>query len=1610
MKNYIPVIIAIALYFHSPVLMAQQFTELASLKGIAQGSITTGDYNTDGELDILLCGWSDPEQATVLYLNNGDNTFTDTGIPLLGLYNSSASWGDCDNDGDPDLLITGTTGFTLDAETKLYRNDGGSFSEISSGLPGIYRSCVSWGDIDRDGDLDILMTGMATTAERVSRIYQNDGTGIFTLMQGTSFIPVFKGWCSLADFDNDGYLDVIVSGETATLAKAAKLYHNNRDGSFSEVTGTSLTGIGFCGAALSDFNSDGFLDLIMSGEDSNYNNVTKVYFNDKTGNLIEQSNITIGTVYNATMSTGDYDNDGDIDLFMSGKRGNTVISEMYANNGSGILSKNSDISIAGTNESSSGFSDLDSDGDLDLIVAGIDNTNNLITKIYKNNNSTANTKPGKPINLTYSINKTTAKLTWNKVTGDLTPSASLSYNLKAGTSATTNEIVSSQSDNSGKRKVVRVGNAQLNNFLELKNLRWNTNYYASVQAIDNNFEGGSFSDPVNFTITPKQPTKLVGYNTGNSSIQLRWQRGNGDRCILFAKEGTSGPAAPVNNTTYFANSYFGDGSPLGATGWYCIYKGTADSVILTGLNPGKDYTIHAIEFQGINGSEIYATETNPDNDNIGVFSSGIFTVLSGISMTGLTTGSVNWGDYNNDGYLDILSTGQMVGGTNMSQIYKNNGDNTFTEQTTITLPGVAYGSSAWGDYNNDDLLDFVLTGYNQSLGAVSRIYKNNGNNTFTWQENISLTGVAYGSVAWADYDNDSDIDLLITGQNLNTGLISKIYRNDGNNVFTEQTNINLKPVYRSSVSFGDYNNDGLLDILLSGQVGTESFAKNFTAIYKNNGDGTFSEQTGIDLIDLCLSSVAWGDYNNDDYLDILMTGASGTPPDYKPVTKIYRNNGNNTFTEIAGTSLIGTSMSSAEWGDYNNDGFLDVLLTGYSTSNLEFRIYLNNGQNQFIDLTALKIPGAYYCNTSSADYDSDGDLDILFTGNTGTFTSQIYRNNLYMMAGRIKPNVRPAAPSDLSAEISPGSLRLFWNGVETDETWFVNMSYNVRAKRTTDDKWKVAPHSSSGGYRSVNDLGNTQLNRNFTILNPESGTYVWQVQAVDQSYSGSEWSEIDTVIIKKTQAFFKTDTVCHGSVTKFTDQSVVTDGIASWKWDFTDGTTSTLQNPEHKFSSAGNFNVKLTVTSNAGDKDSLLQKVIVKAKPVTQFTAPNVCIGTATAITNTTALNALSISSWEWSFGDGQTATAQNPGTHAYAVKGTFATTLKAFATNGCADSITKNIIVAGYPEKALSTNKPLIFCAGDSVILTADYDPLYTYQWQMDNNNITGASDSAFTVKTYSASYSVKITNTLANCVTISDPKVVTIKENPAEPAIVSDNYKSEDCLKDSPIKLRVDQVATNVTYKWMRNGVGVTEGSFIDGYLEPGEYIVSADLNGCKKQSKSFSVNNAGAPEKPTIIAKGPTVWYLSSSVPAYQYKWYFNGKYINGATQEFYIAYQNYGVYQLSIGNAKGCFSRSDTIVIPLKTGLTGIEDIDPFSELKIYPNPTPGVFTIEMNNDIFGELIIDILNQHGAKALNIKFKKSTSHFMAEIDLSGQGKGMYLVNLSLDKYRAVRKVIIE
>ncbi len=480
-----------------------------------------------------------------------------------------------------------------------------------------------------------------------------------------------------------------------------------------------------------------------------------------------------------------------------------------------------------------------------------------------------------------------------------------------------------------------------------------------------------------------------------------------------------------------------------------------------------------------------------------------FTDISA-GLTGVYGGSVAWGDYNSDGKLDILLTGETGSGM-VSKIYRNNGNGTFSEDTTAdsVLTGVTYSSVAWGDYNSDGKPDILLTGYNGAT-SVSKIYRNNGNGTFSEDTTAdsSLTGVSYGSVAWGDYNSDGRPDILLTGDT-GSGPVSKIYRNNGNGTFTETpftADLNLIAVRLGSVAWGDYNSDGKPDILLTGKTASSALV---SKIYRNNGDGTFSEDMTADggLTAVYQSSVAWGDYNSDGKSDILLTGWSGSAY----VSKIYKNNGGTTFSEdtTADAGLTGVAENSVAWGDYNSDGKPDILLTGYGASGQVSQIYRNNGGTTFSeDFTAdLPLTGVYGGSVAWGDYNSDGKLDILLTGYNGSSAvSSVYRN------GSATADTAPSAPSNLTASPASGSVAtLNWNAAsDAQQPGGAGLSYNVRVGTTPGSSNVVSALALANGTRLVPKDGNAGERTGYTLTGLTAGTtYYWSVQAIDSSFVGS---------------------------------------------------------------------------------------------------------------------------------------------------------------------------------------------------------------------------------------------------------------------------------------------------------------------------------------------------------------------------------------------------------------------------------------------------------------------------------------------------------------------------
>ncbi|MCF7826673.1 MAG: FG-GAP-like repeat-containing protein [Candidatus Marinimicrobia bacterium] len=462
--------------------------------------------------------------------------------------------------------------------------------------------------------------------------------------------------------------------------------------------------------------------------------------------------------------------------------------------------------------------------------------------------------------------------------------------------------------------------------------------------------------------------------------------------------------------------------------------------------------------------------------------SSFFPINAGIQP--VNRSSVEWGDYDGDGYLDLLMVGTDVT-QNYAKIYRNDGSHAFVELTSAGLQGVINGPVTWGDYDNDGDLDILLTGYDGSSTNFSIVYRNDGGGSFT-DLGLDLVPVGSGSVDWGDYDNDGDLDIFMTGWNGTTSY-ALVYRNDDGSFV--DIDAGLPGVRSGSSPWVDYDNDGDLDIFLSGWNGTESF----TQIFEND-NGIFHDiEAGLTTIN---GSAAWGDYDNDGDLDLLLTGFhSGAPTS----TALYRND-NSVFVEVS-SGLPGVGQSSVAWGDYDNDGDLDILLNGWDGTQTHTDIFQNNAGT----FTAIHagLPLVKTGVLAWGDYDNDGDLDVFLTGQDTdlNYYSEVYRND-----GETA-NTPPQAPANLSSSQSGSDIILSWDAASDAETPTAGLTYNLRIGTTPNGEEVKSSHSNpETGFRELVLPGNVQNMTSWAIHGLADGNYYWSVQSIDNAYAGSSFA------------------------------------------------------------------------------------------------------------------------------------------------------------------------------------------------------------------------------------------------------------------------------------------------------------------------------------------------------------------------------------------------------------------------------------------------------------------------------------------------------------------------
>ena len=734
--------------------------------------------------------------------------------PFQGLFGSSIAFSDVDGDGDEDVLVAGSTytAFTEDyctveSITKLYLNDGtGIFTELpDTPFEGVSSSSIAFSDVNGDGAADVLITGWNSSGTILSKLYTNDGNGNFTEVMDTPFEEVSSGSIAFSDVNGDGAADVLITGWNSSGAHIAKLYTNNGSGEFSEVPDTPFEGVSYSSVAFADIDGNGAPDVLITGRNGSGDAIAKLYTNDGGGGFLELPDTTLEGVYDGAVAFSDVDGNGAVDLLLTGNIASyDPISRLYLNDGAGHFSEGMDL--VAVFDGSVAFSDIDGNGTSDVLITGSGNNDVPTTSVYLNDGA-----------------------------GHFSEKTDTPFIDLARSSVAISDVNGDGSDD-----VLTIGAAH----------SWFLIMHPIAKLYLNDGEG-------NFSEMQAPPFVEVD----ESSIAFSDVNGDGAADLLIT--GSVLDYSPI--TRLYTNDGNGNFTEVPDTPFEGIAYG---SVAFSDVNGDGSEDVLLV---GGGMSKLYL------NDGSGEFSEVMDTPFAA-----LESGSVAFSDVNGDGSEDVLIAGYAGLTTSLAILYLNDGSGHFTKVQGAPFEGVRDGSVAFSDVDGNGAADVLITGINNSNSFIAKLYLNDGSGQFSEVMDTPFAGVYQSSIAFSDIDGNGFEDVLITGSDSSFIPIAKMYLNDGTG-FTEMADTPIEGVSSGSVAFSDANGDGFEDLLLTGY---DTSYQALTKMYLNDGLGNFSELPDEPFVEVAGSSIAFSDVNGDGRPDVVITGRQCTSA---LTTKLYLN-------------------------------------------------------------------------------------------------------------------------------------------------------------------------------------------------------------------------------------------------------------------------------------------------------------------------------------------------------------------------------------------------------------------------------------------------------------------------------------------------------------------------------------------------------------------------------------------------------------------------------------------------------------------------------------------------------------------------------------------------
>ncbi|WP_324678981.1 FG-GAP-like repeat-containing protein [Hymenobacter sp. GOD-10R] len=885
--------------------------------------LAVGDIDGDGDLDLATPSFGVASGSVSVRRNSGSGTFTGNEEVAVGPYARSVAFGDVDGDGDLDLV---TANGTSDAAVSIRLNNGsGTFSGSQNIALNREMNDVALGDVDGDGDLDIVVAGPVGIVIMIRNLGGGTFTGISSFLFTTSDIYSLV----LGDVDSDGDLDFIANGYTTgrtVTPGQVRIGFNDGTGTFVPAA-PILVGLFSQDVSAGDLDGDGDLDLAVANRGSN---TVSFLLNNGTGAFT--SGGEIGLVDANSVSLNDVDGDGDLDL-LAGSLSTPYQVSVRLNNGAGSFSGSQQISV-GNSSARLELGDLDGDGDLDLLAAG---GNTVSVRLNRS----------QPVLASLSVNAgavgSSVVLTGSGFTG----ATSVTFNGVAATSFVVN---------SATQITVTVPAGA-------------TTGPVVVTTPEGTSNGLPFTVSAAPIVTAVSPARNAPSAPGTSAVSVTYNQALSDNATtrqalkVFSQQASgkkSGTTTVSGNSIAFAPSTaFRPGETVFATATAAAQSST-----------GVAATPHVFQF---------TTATAPAT---GVFSGSEVSVGTGPA-------NVAVGDVDSDGDLDLVTRGSG----NTATLQLNTGAGTFTTSSVVNLGG-APADLAFGDVDADGDLDLLTLNANRTIS----VRLNNGSGTFSGTQEIVLIGNPSPealSLAIGDIDGDGDLDLLASCSSPSSIADTRgtiyVRFNNGAGTFTGDVVLDVNvPV---SIALGDIDGDGDLD-LLAPFFGTGRVFGNFVAPRLNDGAGNFSEVGTLTTLDYFPAGVALGDLDRDGDLDLVTANRSST-------VSVRLNNGGGTFT--GSENLPSNEAARVTLGDVDGDGDLDLLVTSLANT---VNVHLNNGTGGF-GAAQLVAVGTNPLGIATGDLDGNGTLDFL-TANSMSNTVSVRLNQAAATSALAVTELSPA--------------------------------------------------------------------------------------------------------------------------------------------------------------------------------------------------------------------------------------------------------------------------------------------------------------------------------------------------------------------------------------------------------------------------------------------------------------------------------------------------------------------------------------------------------------------------------------------------------------------------